>query len=138
MHPLEIEFDALLCNVPIHPVPPDAGARRTGRVFESSFQRIFWLLGETESNAANEGQCRGDRESSPASFHNSPISKIVSSRSTRHKLPSFSRTKGPSIGATRTHAQQDEWLIRVLRNAKRIGVEGCLPASRQASKVAFE
>jgi hypothetical protein len=47
MHPLEIEFDAFFRDVPIHPVPPDAGPRRTGRVFESLFQDIFGLLGET-------------------------------------------------------------------------------------------
>ncbi len=41
MHPLEVELDAILADVAIHPMPPDTGAGTRGRVLKSALQLIF-------------------------------------------------------------------------------------------------
>ena len=40
MHPVEIELDALLGDVAVHPVPPHAGTSALGRILETALERI--------------------------------------------------------------------------------------------------
>jgi hypothetical protein len=40
VHPLQIELDALLADVAIHPVPPDSRLRRIRRLPEVLLQRV--------------------------------------------------------------------------------------------------
>src|SRR5580704_986756 len=47
VHPLEIELDAFLGDVPVHPVPPDTRARRFWRIFKPLPQ---WVVGTLSGN----------------------------------------------------------------------------------------
>ena len=62
VHPLQIELDALLGDVAVHPVPPYAGAGTLGRRFEAALQGIGCVLcrgqGGSESKA-QRGASRG-------------------------------------------------------------------------------
>ena len=44
VHPLEIQLDAFLGDIPIHPVPPNAWARAARWIFKPLLQRVnaFW------------------------------------------------------------------------------------------------
>src|SRR5690242_19322683 len=40
VHPLQVELDAFLADISVHPVPPDARVRRGWGILEALFQRI--------------------------------------------------------------------------------------------------
>ena len=54
LHPLKIEFYALLRDVPIHPMPPDARLCRFRRIFKPAFKRIGILLGRKHGLEKNQ------------------------------------------------------------------------------------
>jgi len=41
MHPVEVEADAFLGDIAVHPVPPHSWPRTVGRILESRCERIF-------------------------------------------------------------------------------------------------
>src|ERR1700753_3376647 len=43
MHPFQVQLDAYLGDVAVHPVPPDAGLSARRRIFETAHQRVATL-----------------------------------------------------------------------------------------------
>ncbi len=59
MHPLQIELDAFLADVAIHPVPPDSRLRRIRRLPEAPLQRVAGIL--TDRHAGHEREDESKR-----------------------------------------------------------------------------
>jgi hypothetical protein len=44
VHPLQIQFDSFFGDVPVHPVPPNAGPSAFRRIFKSALEGISRVL----------------------------------------------------------------------------------------------
>src|SRR6185295_13316903 len=71
MHPLQIQLDAFLADVAIHPVPPHPRLRRIGRLLESLLQAVSRTLaaGKTGHGGQYGSNCEHAEQQGPVSVH---------------------------------------------------------------------
>ena len=63
LHPFEIELDAVLGDIAVHPVPPYAGLGAFRRILKAALQRVRAALGACQRSCKNSAQQRDSQSS---------------------------------------------------------------------------
>jgi len=73
VHPVEIEIDALLGDVAVHPVPPDAGAGGVGWVEKALGKRVWCCRSLRGRGGCEEQEGDGCEQTAESEIHEGPF-----------------------------------------------------------------